>query len=460
MPNSHLNPFSKEVQIELSKLTQANHDLVIRVVSVLNILFAVSDYLTAPQFWVSFLVIRLIITIIFFSVYYFQGQLSIHPKWTLYIAYLGCIIENSYMYNVLDAPTLQKFTFAFITTFIGAGLFAIWNLRLSILAVIFSVLLNSVLFIFLSPLTLEEFLSNGAFLTLMVAICSIIPIHTRMSALVKEITYRFQLAAANHVIADKNKSIVDSIEYAKRIQDAMLPNEKDWNSLQQDYFVFYQPKDIVSGDFYWLNLQEKGNGSILNVAVGDCTGHGVPGALMSILGMSSIQEIYAQDDAYLPNQILNQLRKKITFNLKQTGEFGEQKDGMDLGLIHYFTKERKLEFAGANTAAWVVRGHEIIVLKGDRMPIGIQYGPEQPFTLQSLPLREGDWIYLFTDGFVDQLGGEFGKKYLSKNFKTFLLSIHHLPSQEQKKRIEEEFQRWKKENDQMDDVLVFGLHIQ
>ncbi len=460
MPNSHLNPFSKEVQIELSKLTQANHDLVIRVVSVLNILFAVSDYLTAPQFWVSFLVIRLIITGIFFSVYYFQGQLSIHPKWTLYIAYLGCIIENSYMYNVLDAPTLQKFTFAFITTFIGAGLFAIWNLRLSILAVIFSVLLNSVLFIFLSPLTLEEFLSNGAFLTLMVAICSIIPIHTRMSALVKEITYRFQLAAANHVIADKNKSIVDSIEYAKRIQDAMLPNEKDWNSLQQDYFVFYQPKDIVSGDFYWLNLQEKGNGSILNVAVGDCTGHGVPGALMSILGMSSIQEIYAQDDAYLPNQILNQLRKKITLNLKQTGEFGEQKDGMDLGLIHYFTKERKLEFAGANTAAWVVRGHEIIVLKGDRMPIGIQYGPEQPFTLQSLPLREGDWIYLFTDGFVDQLGGEFGKKYLSKNFKTFLLSIHHLPSQEQKKRIEEEFQRWKKENDQMDDVLVFGLHIQ
>ncbi len=460
MPNSHLNPFSKEVQIELSKLTQANHDLVIRVVSVLNILFAVSDYLTAPQFWVSFLVIRLIITSIFFSVYYFQGQLSIHPKWTLYIAYLGCIIENSYMYNVLDAPTLQKFTFAFITTFIGAGLFAIWNLRLSILAVIFSVLLNSVLFIFLSPLTLEEFLSNGAFLTLMVAICSIIPIHTRMSALVKEITYRFQLAAANHVIADKNKSIVDSIEYAKRIQDAMLPNEKDWNSLQQDYFVFYQPKDIVSGDFYWLNLQEKGNGSILNVAVGDCTGHGVPGALMSILGMSSIQEIYAQDDAYLPNQILNQLRKKITLNLKQTGEFGEQKDGMDLGLIHYFTKERKLEFAGANTAAWVVRGHEIIVLKGDRMPIGIQYGPEQPFTLQSLPLREGDWIYLFTDGFVDQLGGEFGKKYLSKNFKTFLLSIHHLPSQEQKKRIEEEFQRWKKENDQMDDVLVFGLHIQ
>jgi serine phosphatase RsbU (regulator of sigma subunit) len=195
------------------------------------------------------------------------------------------------------------------------------------------------------------------------------------------------------------------------------------------------------------------------VAVGDCTGHGVPGALMSILGMSSIQEIYAQDGTYYPNQILDQLRKKITFNLKQTGEFGEQKDGMDLGLIHYFPEEKKLEFAGANTAVWIVRDHGLMVLKGDRMPIGIQYGPEQTFTLQSLQLQPGDWIYLFTDGFVDQPGGEFGKKYLSKNFKSFLLSIHHLPAQEQKKSVEEEFQIWKKESEQMDDVLVFGLHV-
>ncbi|MBM3428346.1 MAG: hypothetical protein FJX95_06150, partial [Bacteroidetes bacterium] len=224
MVNSKLTNVSQEVKIELTKLTQANHDLVIRVVSVLNIAFAVSDYFTAPDFWVSFLLIRIIITTIFFSVYYFQENLKIHPKWTLYIAYLGCIIENSYMYNVLDADTLQKFTLSFITTFIGAGLFAIWNLRLSILAVVFSIGLNAILFASLSPLTLNEFLSNGAFLTLMVAICAIIPIHTRKTALTKEITYRFQLAAASNVIANKNKNILDSIEYAKRIQDAMLPS--------------------------------------------------------------------------------------------------------------------------------------------------------------------------------------------------------------------------------------------
>ncbi len=460
MVNSDLTNVSEEVKIELTKLTRANHDLVIRVVTVLNVLFAISDYFTAPDFWISFLVIRVVITTIFFSVYYFQEPLGIHPKWTLYIAYLGCIVENSYMYNVLDAVTLQKFTFSFITTFIGAGLFAIWNLRLSIVAVVFSVALNAILFVLLSPITLNEFLSNGAFLTLMVAIFSIIPIHTRMSALIKEITYRFQLASASNVIADKNKNILDSIEYAKRIQDAMLPAQKDLDAQPYDCFVFYQPKDIVSGDFYLFNHSVQKESRVMIAAIGDCTGHGVPGALMSILGMSSLQEIYANDELQSPHQILDQLRKKITINLKQTGEMGEQKDGMDLGLIHYFTDERRLEFSGANLPVWIVRQNELIECKGDRFPIGIHYGKEQPFTLQSINLEIGDWIYLFTDGFADQLGGELGKKYLSKNFKKFLLSISHLTSKEQHESIRTEFTNWKNQQDQLDDVLVFGLKIQ
>lgn len=459
MVNSELANISNEVKIELTKLTQVNHDLVIRVVSVLNISFAVSDYFTAPDFWIRFLIIRIVITGIFFSVYYFQEILKIHPKWTLYIAYLGCIIENSYMYNVLDAATLQKFTLSFITTFIGAGLFAIWNLRLSILAVIFSIGLNAILFVILSPLTITEFLSNGAFLTFIVAICAIIPIHTRLTALTKEITYRFQLAAANDVIANKNKNILDSIEYAKRIQDAMLPSQKDLDALAHNCFVFYQPKDIVSGDFYWLNKSIQGEHEILSVAIGDCTGHGVPGALMSIMGMSSIQEIYAQDAAYSPHHILDQLRKKITINLKQTGELGEQKDGMDLGLIHFYSDKKRLEFSGANLPVWIVRNNTLIEIKGDRMPIGIHHGKEKPFTLQSIEVEKGDWIYLFTDGMVDQMGGMQNKKYLTKNFKKFLLSISHLTSAQQKESIHKEFQNWKNENDQIDDVLVFGLNV-
>ncbi|MBM3429054.1 MAG: serine/threonine-protein phosphatase, partial [Bacteroidetes bacterium] len=223
--------------------------------------------------------------------------------------------------------------------------------------------------------------------------------------------------------------------------------------------VFYQPKDIVSGDFYWFNQAAQNDKKVLNVAIGDCTGHGVPGALMSILGMSSIQEIYAQDALYSPHQILDQLRKKITLNLKQTGVLGEQKDGMDLGLIHYYPEDRKLEFAGAHFPVWFVRNQSLIEIKGDRMPIGIHYGKEKTFTLQTITLEEGDWIYLFTDGFADQMGGDLNKKYLSKNFKKFLLSIAHLSTDQQKEAIEKEFQNWKDQNDQIDDVLVFGLRV-
>jgi len=278
--------------------------------------------------------------------------------------------------------------------------------------------------------------------------------------LIKEITYRFQLASASNVIANKNKNILDSIEYAKRIQDAMLPAQKDLDALPFDCFVFYQPKDIVSGDFYWFNPLMQQESQVMIAAIGDCTGHGVPGALMSILGMSSMQEIYAKDELLPPHQILDQLRKKITTNLKQTGELGEQKDGMDLGLIHYFANERRLEFAGANLPVWIVRQDELIELKGDRFPIGIHYGQEKPFTIQSINLEVGDWIYLFTDGFADQLGGKLGKKYLSKNFKNLLLSTSKLTSKEQHESIRTEFNHWKNQLDQLDDVLVFGLRVQ
>jgi serine phosphatase RsbU (regulator of sigma subunit) len=239
----------------------------------------------------------------------------------------------------------------------------------------------------------------------------------------------------------------------------MLPSQKDLEALAHNCFVFYQPKDIVSGDFYWLNKSIQGEHEILSVAIGDCTGHGVPGALMSIMGMSSLQEIYAQDAAYSPHHILDQLRKKITVNLKQTGELGEQKDGMDLGLIHLYLDEKRLEFSGAHLPVWIVRNNSLIEIKGDRMPIGIHHGKEKPFTLQSIVVEQGDWIYLFTDGMVDQMGGLQNKKYLTKNFKKFLLSICHLTSHQQKELIYKEFQKWKNQHEQIDDILVFGLNV-
>jgi len=402
-----------EIAGELKKITRTNHDLVIRVVTVLNVLFSISDYFTAPTFWFTFLLIRLIITSIFFCVYFFQDRLTLHPQWTLYIAYLGCIIENACMYNVIDAATLQKFTFAFIATYIGAGMFAVWNHRLSILAIVFSIVINALLFIALSPLSLEDYLANGAFLTLMVSVFSIVLIHSRVTNMIKEIHYRLQLAKANEEIASQNKNIVDSITYAKRIQDAMLPDESAAQWLYTRGFTFFQPKDIVSGDFFWFKQYHYNNENIYQLAV----------------------------------------------SLKQRGEIGEQKDGLDLALIHVKTDPLKLEFAGAQLSAIMIRDGEIIEIKGDRMPIGIHWGEQTSFTLQERDVQNGDWIYLFSDGFQDQIGGKEGKKYLSKRFRNFLVSIHTLPESQQKDAIQNEFHSWKNEYDQTDDVLVMGFRI-
>ena len=419
-----ISPSPEEVESELRKIARINHDLVIRVVTVLNILFSISDYFTAPAFWLHFLLVRITITLIFFLVYFFQDRLSMHPQWTLYIAYWGCIIENAYMYNVIDAITLQKFTFAFIATYIGAGMFAVWNYRLSIWAIVFSIVLNALLFSMLSPLTIEEYLANGAFLTLMVSIFSIVLIHSRVSNMIREIQYRLQLAQANEAIASQNKNIVDSITYAKRIQDAMLPDEANASWFNNKGFIFFKPKDIVSGDFFWFKPSQHNNENIYQLAVGDCTGHGVPGALMSILAISSLEEMNSGDSIQQPHLILNRLKTKITDSLKQRGEIGEQKDGLDLALIHVKTDPLKLEFAGAQLSAIMIRNGELMEIKGDRMPIGIHWGEQSSFTLQQRDVQTGDWIYLFSDGFQDQIGGKEAKKYLSKRFRNFLISIH------------------------------------
>jgi phosphoserine phosphatase RsbU/P len=449
----------EETARELKKITRLNHDLVIRVVTVLNILFSISDYFTAPAFWVTFLLIRIAITLIFFSVYLLQDRLHIHPKWTLYTAYLGCIIENAYMYNVIDLVTLQKFTFAFIATFIGAGMFAVWNYRLSLIAIVFSILLNILLFWKLSPLSTEEYLANGAFLTLMVSIFSIVLVHSRVTNMIKEIQYRLQLAKANEEIANQNKNIVDSIEYAKRIQEAMLPDEATNPWFNQNGFIFFQPKDIVSGDFFWFKKTESRSGTRYKIALGDCTGHGVPGALMSILAISSLDEINSDESEEKPHFILNKLKIKITDSLKQRGEIGEQKDGLDLALIHVKPESKKIEFAGAQLSAILIRNGEISELKGDRMPIGIHWGMQNSFSLYERDGQQGDWIYLFSDGFQDQIGGKEGKKYLSKRFRNLLVSINALSHSQQKEAIKNEFLSWKNENDQTDDVLVMGFRI-
>lgn len=256
-------------------------------------------------------------------------------------------------------------------------------------------------------------------------------------------------------IANINREITDSIMYAQRIQSAVLPEEETIRSMLNDYFILFKPRDIVSGDFYWVN--KKDNKSIIVAA--DCTGHGVPGAFMSMLGVSLLNEIVASLQTFTAAEILNQLREYIKQTLSQTGKRDEAKDGMDLALCIIDHKKSEAQFAGAYNPLWFVTNGEMIIYKGDKMPIGIHIGRENPFTNNTFSLKKGDIIYMFSDGYADQFGGQEYKKFKSGNFRELLLEIHSKPMPEQKEILNRTIEDWKGDTAQIDDILVIGFRI-
>ena len=252
-------------------------------------------------------------------------------------------------------------------------------------------------------------------------------------------------------IAYQKKHITDSIEYAKRIQRAILPSLELFSD-QIDHFVLYKPRDIVSGDFYWVD--ESDHTQIIITA--DCTGHGVPGAFMSMLGISLLNEIVHNKGIHDPGKILNELRDKVISSLKQEVGYGDIKDGMDMTVctIHYDTGI--LEYAGANNPVYIIRNGELMNMKGDKMPVAI-HDTMEPFSTRELKLKKGDTIYTFSDGFVDQFGGPNQKKFLSKNFRKVLLDIQDLSMYEQGIKLDQIFEEWRDEMEQIDDVTVIGI---
>ena len=251
-----------------------------------------------------------------------------------------------------------------------------------------------------------------------------------------------------------NTEINQSIDYAKKIQTSVLPDAGNLSDKIIESFVLFKPKDKVSGDFYWWTQVE--NHTI--IAAADCTGHGVPGAFMSMLGISFLREIVNKEYITHTGVILRKLRKEIIKTLNQKGEENEQKDGMDIALVSIDHEERIIQFSGANNPLYLIRNGELIEYKGDKMPIAI-YERMDPFKFEEIKLIEGDRFYLFSDGFADQFGGEKGKKYMYKRFKSLLLEIAHFSMEDQKKELDRNFNEWKGQNDQVDDVIVLGFKV-
>lgn len=269
-----------------------------------------------------------------------------------------------------------------------------------------------------------------------------------------------EISRQKSLVEKKNKEIIDSINYANRIQQALLKTEEYVSEHLPPHFVLFLPKDIVSGDFYWSHEVDE----YMYVAVSDCTGHGVPGAFMSMLGIAFLNEICARGKYLSPAEILDRLRYKIIEELSQTGKDGGNKDGMDISLAKINLTTNKIEWAGVNNPLWIIRSKDgkenkkLEVIKGDRQPIG-HYAAMKPFKNHFINLFKGDTIYLFSDGFADQFGGPKKRKFMVKNFKREIMDITGEPLGKQKQLLKSTFYEWKSHYEQVDDVCILGLRI-
>ncbi len=257
-------------------------------------------------------------------------------------------------------------------------------------------------------------------------------------------------------LAIKNKNITSSIQYAKKIQEALLPSDIMFKKLLPDSFILFKPKDIVSGDFYWITER---NNKVFVSAV-DCTGHGVPGAFMSLIGFKILENIIKVQSIEKPSEILNILSIGIENTFHRDKEDYLLKDGMDLAFCAFDRNKKQLEYAGAFNPLYLIRDNKLIETRADRFSIGLKHelNTQKEYTNHSVSIKKGDMIYLFSDGYPDQFGGPNGKKFMYRRFRHMLLTIHKLPLQEQKDFLEKSIETWKGDKyDQVDDILVIGI---
>jgi serine phosphatase RsbU (regulator of sigma subunit) len=303
----------------------------------------------------------------------------------------------------------------------------------------------------------QQLMTWASLTILMLVICFLLVIFNRLRITKNQkivIQQQKELVENAHdQLEEKTKEIMDSINYAKRIQSAILPSTKLVKECLPNSFILYKPKDVVAGDFYWM---ERRDGKVL-FAAADCTGHGVPGAMVSVICNNALNRTVREYGLTNPGKILDKVREILLQEFKESEELEDYvRDGMDIALCSI--QGSTLQFSGAFNPLWIIRNGEIIVRKADRQPVG-EFRIKDPFTMYQLELQPGDSIYIFSDGYIDQFGGEKGKKFKTKAFRELLLSIQDKSMDDQKLFLNETFETWRGNHEQVDDVCVLGVKI-
>ena len=448
---------------EMTRVATRYHVVGAWVAIILNPLWFIADYFTIPDYWENFLIVRLSVSVITLLAVLLRKLINISIEMLIAIPFLGISIQNAYMWSVMDIPTLQKHAFAYLALIVAGGMLVLWKPIWTIAVLVLSIIANGLFFHFYSSLSIDEILINGGLLVLTVGIISVVLIQSRYTLTKKEIIARLalevtidELEVQKELIEEKNNEITSSINYAQRIQSAILPSLEEVSAALPQSFVLYRPKDIVSGDFYFYTKKH----NLEFIAAVDCTGHGVPGAFMSMIGAEKLDE--GVELSSNTSEILRILNTGIKTSLKQSDANDDStRDGMDLALCSIDTESRIVNYAGANRPLWIVRkgATEVEEIKATKKAIGGFTAFSQTFESHTIQLNEGDAFYLCSDGYADTFNGVTGKKMNTKRFKEMLIEIPLMSMENQQRHLSEFLDKWKGEEEQVDDILVIGVRL-
>lgn len=452
---------------ELELSSNRYHIIGAWVAIVFDPIFGITDYLNGIDGWEKVLMFRFsvaaitLLTFLLYKKYKFPNFFLVFVPFTL----ISC--QNAYTYSLITLENFTGHTLNYIALWIGAGLFILWNIRYSFVVVAISLVANIYFFSLHTEFSGKDSLVNGGLLLIVVAIFTVILIQARYNLTIKAIKAKLALEKANDAIQEQkrivdktNKSIMDSIRYAERIQNATLPSLDEIQKTLPESFILFKPRDVVSGDFYWHWENER----YLLIAAMDCTGHGVPGAFMSMKGDALLHQILDVEKVIEPNLILREMNREISIGLKQSTT--KNRDGMDGAICVIDFEAKKLLFSGAKNPLVYIQNNELKVIKGDIYPIGGGHHFEKnidqvTYTLHEIDISHPTTFYLFSDGFQDQFGGAKKRKFMIKRFRNLLLDIHQKPMQEQRSILDNTITDYMEEGNtkQIDDILVVGVRV-
>lgn len=455
---------SDEVRSELEKVSQKYHLIGAWIAVVFVPLFGFTDYLNIPDNWLEIFSIRVFISLLTLVILLMRNRWKLPSFIIVLIPFVLISLQNAYTYSLIDKGHLMAHTLNYMALLIGGAMFLFWRWYYSVIVVIISGVFTYY-YLQLNPrISTEDFVLGGGLLLSVVAVFMILLIQTRYRLNIREIVARLRLRDSNKALAEqkgiietKNRNITESIDYAKRIQEAIIGGILSLDEMFKGSFVINEPKDILSGDFYYFYQDPISKTRI--IAVADCTGHGVPAALMTILGANALKEIVETNRVLRPHLILKELDKSIVSRLKSSEDSLTLSDGMDICVLA-FDSDYSMEASAAMSTLCLVQNGKLNRIRGSRFPVGDNHEKiEKNFELHQFQLAKGDKIYLFTDGYQDQYGGPVFKKFMSRTFRELLLSTSQMEMPKQKQKLDETLRNWKGKADQTDDILVVGLEV-